>query len=336
MKILYHITSIVPPFPDTDAVFQEVKALESRFGGTTINLYPFKRPFRFFPRFLYGIHRRQELTKIESSFDLHHVFHPTPYIFPILKRLKKPIIYSVNAGINGHPLLKKKSLFIHTLVISNKRDEAALQSCGVRNYRLILPGINTSRFSYTPPSSNDFVLLVSSAPWIPQQFKQKGIDALLEAVSRTTNMRLIFLWRGLLIKELEKRIKKFKVKDHVEIINKKTDVNKVLARSHATVVLAESSELVKAYPHSLLESLAAGKPVLTSQAIPMADFVQENRCGEVISKINVEELKRGIERLRENYDDYQKQAFVIGQRDFSLSTMLKAFEQLYSEIRTHL
>jgi glycosyltransferase involved in cell wall biosynthesis len=201
---------------------------------------------------------------------------------------------------------------------------------------LILPGIDTARFSYTAPSSNDFVLLVGSAPWIPQQFKQKGIDALLEAASQMTSLRLILLWRGLLFNELEKRIKKFKMNDRVEIINEKTDVNKVLARAHASVVLAESSELVKAYPHSLLESLAAGKPVLTSQAIPISDYVQEYRCGEVISKINADELRQGIERLREKYHDYQKQAFIIGQRDFSLNSMLKAFEQLYGEIGAYL
>ena len=45
MTVLYHLTAPPPAMADTDAVFQEVGALQQRFGGSQIQLYPFRRPW---------------------------------------------------------------------------------------------------------------------------------------------------------------------------------------------------------------------------------------------------------------------------------------------------
>ena len=44
MNILFHLTSPPPAIQETDAAFQEVAALQRRFGGSTINLFPLARP----------------------------------------------------------------------------------------------------------------------------------------------------------------------------------------------------------------------------------------------------------------------------------------------------
>jgi len=51
-------------------------------------------------------------------------------------------------------------------------------------------------------------------------------------------------------------------------------VNKTLVSVHAAITLADREGIIKVYPHSLLDALAAGKPVLVSRAIPMADYVE--------------------------------------------------------------
>ena len=335
MKItpFYHLTAPCPVFPETDAVFQEVNALHSRFGGAIINLYPLRRPSLVFPRFLYGIHQIRQLQKIENSVDLHHVYHPVLYAFPVLRCLKKPVIYSVVSGLRDQKQPRLQSLdTIHSIVVSNKRDQTTLRSWGIEKGKLILPGINLSKFSFSACLPHtEFTLTVGSAPWVGRQFKQKGIDALLETCAEMPNLRLIFLWRGLMIDELQRRIKKIGVRDQVEVINQRVDVNKVFARSHAAVVLAEHSRLVKAYPHSLLESLSAGKPVLVSRCIPMADYVAEKQCGEVVSDLNIMSLRTAIENLMTCYDDYQQATLSAG-RDFSRESMLAAFERLYRDL----
>jgi len=337
MNILYHLTSPQPPMDQTDAVFQEVSMLKNHFHGQLINHFPGSKPSRIFPKALYGIHTRRLLKNMGATTDIHHIYYVNMYAFPFMKHLKKPVIYSIIASLEG----QRKPRGLQTLdgplhiVISNERDRQILHSWDIHDFSLIRPAIDTTAFTYKEPADRKtFVLLMASAPWVKKQFDIKGIDALLQAVSQKPDLRLILLWRGLLLNELQTRIDKYGVRDRVEVINERVDVNQVLARAHAAVVLAKSAKVVKAYPHSLLECLAAGKPVLTSQAIPMADYINDRNCGVTIDPVSVQPLITGIEQLQSQYETYRKNAETAGRQDISQEQLLRAYEDLYSKIQS--
>ncbi|MFN8459436.1 MAG: hypothetical protein U0401_33100 [Anaerolineae bacterium] len=42
----------------------------------------------------------EQLRADENHFDLHHLYNPDPFPFPILRWLKRPVIYSVSSGMN--------------------------------------------------------------------------------------------------------------------------------------------------------------------------------------------------------------------------------------------
>lgn len=333
MNILYHLTSPSPPIPGTDAVFQEIEALCGRFGGECLQLYPLRRPSRIFPKKLYGLHQRSALRRLELSVDLHHLYYVTLYPFPWLRMLRKPLIYSVVTGVGAHIACGRTDWLkrVHTIVSCNPRDEAALRALRPARYRIIRPGIAVERFTHTPcPLGQELILLVGSAPWIHRQFQTKGIDLLLD-VAGSLPLRLVFLWRGFLRDELRRHIARRGLDRRVEIINEATDVNRVLSRVHATVVLAETEKLVKAYPHSLMESLSAGKPVLVSGCVPMADYVTEAQCGEVVPRLTSDDLRAAIKRLMDNYAERQAKALARGRTDFALAPMLEAYGEVYQE-----
>ncbi len=338
MKILYHITSPLPRIAGTDAVFQEVEALRQKFGGKMLQLYPLPYPSRIFPKYLYGISRLRAINRMEQETDIHHLFYATLYPFPFLRRLHKPLIYSAMTGI-GIEYNRRPPAWLNQpamIITPNPRDAELLRAWGRTNYRIIRPGIDTQKFSYTPaPSDNKLTLLVGSAPWIRRQFTTKGIDLLLTAAATDKNLRLIFLWRGWLVNELKKRVAHMGLRRQVEIINQYAEVNTLLAQAHATIVLADSAKLVKAFPHSLIESLAAGKPVLVSACIPMADYVTETQCGTTIPELETESLRNALQALRDNYTKYQTNAFARGQTDFKLADMLAAYAQAYAETSSH-
>lgn len=334
MSILYHLTIPRPSQPAFDAVVQEAEALRAQFGGEIAYLNPARRPGSLYPERLYGLHRLPHLRRRESTVRLHHVYNSHLFHFPYLNWLRRPIIYSVTAGLRPQrPGNLNKLGQLEAIVVSNEHDRAMLRGWGLENVHAIRPGIDVSHFSPTPPPPGpDFTLLAGSAPWTEAQFQTKGIEALLEAAKVRPDLRLIFLWRGLLFEEMEERVARRRLQERVEVINRWVDVNEVLASVHAAVVLADDATLVKAFPHSLLEALAAGRPVLVSRVLPMADYVERMGCGQVIETVGRESVLKALTELEKNYEICQTAALRVGQRDFSREALLEVYGHLYTSV----
>ncbi|MBK8505151.1 MAG: glycosyltransferase family 4 protein [Saprospiraceae bacterium] len=208
-----------------------------------------------------------------------------------------------------------------------------LQSAGFSNMILIRPAMDTSYFRKQHlPLNEELVLMMASAPWELDQFKTKGIDLLLQAVKKLPFLKLVLLWRGTYENELQKRIKVMNVGGQIDIINRKVDVNAILAKVHGTILLAENPNLVKAYPHSLIESLAAGKPVITSSVIAMSDYISKNRCGFVIDDFSLEALITKIEQFRSKYVSCSEAANRVGADDFTIQRMFDEMGAVYEKV----
>lgn len=333
MKILYHLTVLPPKMPECEALSQEIATLRRHFEGNLIYLNPNIASPIYIPRLLFGFHKLKHLRVLEKNIDLHHVYNPDPFPFPILKRLRRPIVYSITSGV-GH---KKPNLaFLSSLAavaVPDERSLKRLQNWGLNNVFLTRAGINTNRFTHTPlPVESKIWLMVGSAPWTKAQFDSKGVNALLETARLNPQIHLVFLWRGILADEMESRVKRLNLDSQVQVINRQVDVNQVLARVHASVALASAPGIIKSYPHSLLDSLAAGKPVIVSRAIPMADYVEEIGCGTVVESVDAPALAATVQRLVKNYSDYQAIAQKVGRRDFSEQRMVDSFQELYDHI----
>ena len=174
--------------------------------------------------------------------------------------------------------------------------------------------------------------MMGSAPWTKEQFQTKGVDALLETAVRQPNLHLIFLWRGLLYEEMIAKVTAFNLQDRVTILNQQVDVNDVLARAHASIVLASDNNLIKAYPHSLLESLVAGKPVLVSDCVPLADYATQNGCGIAIPRVTTDSILDALATLTANYTEMSQNARRVGSHDFGLAQFIEKYHTLYHTI----
>ncbi len=326
------LTSPEPVMEGTDAVFQEVAILRAAFNGDALNLFPLRKPSSRFPRQLYGLHKIPVIRRHERRCTLNHLYFPSLYMFPVLRLFRNPIVYTVAASLDGHrkPAGIERLNTLHRIVVSNERDAAVLESWGISNYAIIPPGIATQ--DLVPDSlelDGELTLLMASAPWETQQFDLKGIDVLLEAVARLPFLKLILLWRGLLFENLVERVEQRGISGRVEIINRRVKVDDYLRRAHATILLAKRSDIVKSYPHSLMESLVASKPVIVSNTIPMADFVRQNQCGLVLDEVQIDSLTAAIETLMKRYDDVARNAKQVGPNAFSIGAMVESHRRLY-------
>lgn len=333
MNIRYLVATLPPKLPQAEAISQEISALQANFGGDLVFINPNQHSPIFIPRLLFGLHKLRQLRAQEANLDLYHFYNPDPFPFPFLQFLGRPVVYSVSCGVGN----KKPNLaFFKRLTIvaaADERSRQRLQQWGLSNVMLVRPGIDTTRFTCSPlPLGSEIRLMVASAPWTKAQFRSKGIEALLQAAQQSPRLRLIFLWRGVLVDEMMALVRQMSLQPRVEVINRQVDVNEVLAGVHASITLASSPAIIKSYPHSLLDSLAAGKPVLVNRAIPMADYVEQTGCGQVVEKVAPEDILTAVEALSSHYEARQQAAQQAGQRDFSQEAMLASFQQLYERV----
>jgi glycosyltransferase involved in cell wall biosynthesis len=263
------------------------------------------------------------------------VYAPQLLRLPLLRLLRRPVVYTVTSGVGREDRLPAASYLrrLRAIVVPGRTDLDALARRGLGNARLIRPGIDVSRFvDAPPPAGPEFVLLSGSAPWARRQFRSKGVDALLELAREMRDVRLVFLWRGVLLPELVARVERFGLSGRVEILRDWVDVSRVLTRVHAAVVLAGRPGLVRAYPHSLMEALAAGRPVVVSDGSPMAEYVRVTECGRVVPGLGTADLIAAVRDLRGSYEAYRARASEVGKRDFSQEELIGAYRDLYDSV----
>ena len=330
MNILYHLTVLPPKMPKAEALSQEIRALRNYFSGDLLYLNPNQLTRLYIPRLLFGFHRLRELWNRERHLDLHHFYNPDAFPFPILRCLRRPVVYTISSGVSHKRPNVAYFSRLAAVAVADERSLKQLKTWGITNSVLVRPGIDTSRFSHTPqPLHSEIRLLVASAPWTKAQFESKGVQALLETARQAPHLRLIFLWRGVLVEEMTRRVRQMNLGQQVTVLNQLVDVNHMLADVHATITVATAPGIIKSYPHSLLDSLAAGKPVLVSSAIPMADYVAESGCGQVVEKVTPNDILSAVETLAGNYEAMQQIAQEVGRRDFSQQAMISSYQNAY-------
>jgi len=316
----------------TDALYNEIELLKANFGGQIHSLFPFKKPISRFPAFLYGFHNFKKIKSSALDSRFNHIFAPSLVYLPVLNRIPNPIIYSIVTSIDKQSKLLPKTFIkkLGALVVSNERDANFLRSKSYENVTVIKTGIDISPFAkHQLPLNGTFNLLMASAPWESKQLISKGIHLLLSSLKKASNLHITFLWRNVLEKEMETLIKYYDVGNKVTLINKKTNVPSLLKTVHATVLLSNDASVVKAYPHSLIESIISGKPVITSKHIAITDFVQQNNCGVVLNDFNTVDLVSCIDKLQTNYSQFSNATLNLDTNMFSNKRMLADYDSLY-------
>ena len=315
--------------------------LAAHFGGELVYVNPNAAlPAPVVPRLAFGWHRLPRLYQLARHAQLFHFFNPDPFPYPFLLALPKPVVYTITSGvtrsITSSITTRPNLAFLRRMAVvsvPDARTQRQLEAWGLHNVMLQRPSVATHRFTHTPlplAAGEPLRLLVASAPWTNAQFTSKGFDALLAAAQRTPDLHLTLLWRGHLLDALRQRIAERDLGARVTVIDETVDVNTVLASVHAAAVFATAPGIIKSYPHSLLDALAAGKPVLLNHAIPMADYVKDQQCGVVADAVTPEAILAALAQLRAGFATYTQNAVTAGQHDFTEAAALDAVSAIYT------
>lgn len=323
--------------PENEAVSKEISLLHTHFPQSFVYGISARDFFKFSFKKKYFVHYYRPyrlapklVSVIAKKFDISHIYHSLDNWYFLEHLEKKPIILTAATG--GEVLDIQTYEKIEKIVVESEYDLMRVKNAGIKKGKisLIYPGLDLSQFSYNEPEG-DFSILFASSPFAKEYFSARGVELLLSTTELCQDVHFILAWRkwaGTI--QLIQKMVKDKINVTLDIENFK-DMRPLLNRAHAVIAPFTSHQLTKPCPHSVIECLAAGKPVLVSDKVGIAHIIQENNCG-IVFKPDTEDLVRAIEELKKNYTAYQKNARTYAEEYFSKESFLKQYELLYSAI----
>lgn len=278
-----------------------------------------KLPFTHFYPFhiqLHGRHVNKYLREHENEFDLIHIHTP---LTPVPKT-KLPIVSTVHTSVIGDAkqidVIDLKSLMIKLyspifakgiisklLRVSRKvMTVSAAVSDELRSYYryesaiVVGNGVNIEEFSYPPVKNRkEYVLYVGRLSY------RKGVFDLIkamDAVVRDNDIKLIICGKGEIEKELARTIDDKGLKEKIELKGHVTRSELIELYYNATMFVLPSH--YEGLPTTLLEAMASGTPVISSNIPAVADLIVNEKNGLLFDTGNEAELASKIHILRTN------------------------------------
>jgi glycosyltransferase involved in cell wall biosynthesis len=203
---------------------------------------------------------------------------------------------------------------------------------------LIYNGCDTARFSprcqqaekiraQLGLAAGDFVLGV-----VARLESGKGHGVLLQAMAQirqeVQDVKLIFIGDGSLRPQLESYVRQHGMEEAVRLVGQQKDIENWFALCDATVL----PSFYEAFPLTVLESLAAGKPIIASSVGGIPEVIHDLSTGILVPPGDAEALSRAILKIYHNRQ-WASSLAVNGRRlveqHFSLDEQLVRTQQLY-------
>jgi glycosyltransferase involved in cell wall biosynthesis len=162
--------------------------------------------------------------------------------------------------------------------------------------------------------------------------KQKGLDCLLEAAALVPEARFVLAGDGPERARLVAQAHALGLNDQVVFLGYRRDIPELLASCDLFVL----PSLFEGLPLSILEAMAAGKPVIASAINGTDEAVFHGKTGLLVPPGDAAALSQAIRTLL--FDPALAQRLVTAgrsqvQREFSVETMVQRVTDIYREAR---
>jgi glycosyltransferase involved in cell wall biosynthesis len=165
--------------------------------------------------------------------------------------------------------------------------------------------------------------------------KEKGhsylIKAFADLVRGSQNVKLIIAGEGPLRKQLEGLVEELALSNRVKFLGYEENIVRFLSAIDVFIL----PSLTEGLPISLLEAMAASKPVIASKVGGIEEVIQDKINGILIPPMNVKAISDSIKFLYHNSEERER----IGSEgkshvsnDFSSKMMTLGYKNLYSTI----
>ena len=203
--------------------------------------------------------------------------------------------------------------------------------------RLVRGGMEPSRLRDVPAIDRSEFGVDDSIPvvlWVGRLDPVKGLETLIEAfrpVAGETGAHLLLAGTGPQRGELTKLITRVGLKNRVQLLGARRDVPALLETADVFVFPSRTEGL----PNALLEAMAAGCPIITTDVPGCRDLIQNEKTGLVVTYKDAPALTEAIFRLLRD----RAWAARLGaraaddvQRNWHIHQTHEAYASLYHEI----
>jgi glycosyltransferase involved in cell wall biosynthesis len=202
-------------------------------------------------------------------------------------------------------LLYRHSLrSVDPVFLQNREDAAFLKEAGVISdtQRVVVvdgSGVDIERFEpVSLPADPSFL-------FVARLVEEKGVADFVEVARRVrrriprTNFRIVGYFDGRDETKLRPVLENAAQEGVVELVGRVTDIRPELARSTAMVLPSRYREGI---PRSLLEAMAMGRPIVTTDWVGCRETVRtgENMNGILVPTRDIDALERAVVRLAED------------------------------------
>lgn len=329
--------------------------------GLSVEAY---RPFHSTADFILNV-RNKKIKEILSWADIIHVYgFYSLFLLGTFARIDAKVVYSVDSklkiGLNDlttsgflglrnltklnylGSILLPKEFFTHTLSIADsiiswtKFTQREVASLGAFNPAWIPVGVNLERFQTEPNSVNgNFVFL-----YLGYLASARGVTDLLNAFElvnrKWKSTKLIIAHTGMHPSEqdiLLNRIRKSRSREAIEIVGFCTDLSKIINRANVVVFPFRTTLGYSQPPLTVLEALAHGRPVITTQVGCLPEIIKNGINGFCISPKDPKMLASFMLKMREadlHFMSTKAEEYVF--RNHNWQKICKSVLQLYSKL----
>lgn len=161
---------------------------------------------------------------------------------------------------------------------------------------------------------------------------EKGVDVLLRAIKNLAKVRVEIYGDGPALSQLRDLADSLDLRDRVNFNGYVSDVWPAMSAVDAVCVPSVWEE---AFPYSVLEAMAIGKPVIASIAGGLPEVVVDRETGRLFGKGNAEELSMVLDELqshREFLDPWGRRAQELHVLEYTVERMAERIENVYRKV----
>lgn len=307
---------------------------------------------------LHGLRQLMRLADLQKSEDVHiiHTFFEKSEIMGwVSKHLSSVPIWITSRRDLG---FKRKSIHKRIFRIASKACKKCVVNCNaIRNQMIqqkelpeerievIYNGIDLEPYQvHDNPKTlknelniKDDVFLVGMVATL--KFEIKGhrffVEASKKVLEKFPKVEFVLIGDGPLRNYFENMAEELGVRQNLHFLGKRNDIPRILSSLDISVLCSTS----EGFSNVILESMAAGKPVVATDVGGSPEMVIDGLTGYLVPPADSDALAKAVMNLLEDPEkarDMGDEGRKLVQNKFTIGTMVKSYENLYKNLYTEL